>query len=217
MAERPARDQLLDAAERLFGERGLDGVSVAAILKAAGQRNQSALNYYFGDKNGLLAALLRDRFAVIDARRGELLAAFEEEGRGDDPAALLEATVRPLIEDAASREQGPAFAALVAQISAHPRFDAERYFANTGLPGQRRVYERLDALLAGLSPAERRLKTRMVTAIVLQSIAAWTGSPEPRMDVERLAAHLVAAVLSAVGVRPQPAIRAVRARRAARS
>ena len=40
---------ILDAAERLCGERGIEAVSLRDIAKAAGV-NLSALNYYFGSR-----------------------------------------------------------------------------------------------------------------------------------------------------------------------
>ena len=37
-------DLLLDSATRLFAERGVDNVSIAEIVRAAGQRNTSAIH-----------------------------------------------------------------------------------------------------------------------------------------------------------------------------
>jgi len=51
------RARLLDAAAALFGERGIDAVSVDAVADAAG-RTSGALYAHFGSKQGLLLALL---------------------------------------------------------------------------------------------------------------------------------------------------------------
>ena len=51
------REKLLDVAEELFARHGLDAVSVRAILRAAGLRNQSALQYHFGGRENLIAAI----------------------------------------------------------------------------------------------------------------------------------------------------------------
>ena len=61
-----ARVAAIDAAEALFAERGLDGVTTREILDAAGQKNQSALQYHFGSREGLILALVRlgDRLGV---------------------------------------------------------------------------------------------------------------------------------------------------------
>ena len=46
------KTRLLDAAERLFAERGYEGSSMRAITKEAGASVSSA-NYHFGSKDGL--------------------------------------------------------------------------------------------------------------------------------------------------------------------
>ncbi|MGE0624874.1 MAG: TetR/AcrR family transcriptional regulator [Pseudomonadales bacterium] len=67
------RAQLLNAAETLFLQHGLDEVSLRAIVREAGQRNQSALQYHFGGRDGLLAAILSRRMAQIESRRQRLV------------------------------------------------------------------------------------------------------------------------------------------------
>ena len=44
------RVALLDAAERLFSQNGIEGTSVREIIKAAGA-NLGAINYHFGTKD----------------------------------------------------------------------------------------------------------------------------------------------------------------------
>ena len=65
--------RLLDAAERLFAERGIDAVSVRAVNAAAGA-NVAAVHYHFGSKErrlAMLSALPADRppevRAVVEA------------------------------------------------------------------------------------------------------------------------------------------------------
>jgi AcrR family transcriptional regulator len=54
------RRRVLDAAARLFAERGVDGVSMDDVVAAAGV-GKGTLYRRFGDKSGLAAALLDDR------------------------------------------------------------------------------------------------------------------------------------------------------------
>lgn len=63
---------IMDAAERLCAEHGLEAVSVRDIVAAAGV-NLAAINYYFGSRNNLLVAILKRRGAEIDAERSLLL------------------------------------------------------------------------------------------------------------------------------------------------
>jgi AcrR family transcriptional regulator len=64
---------MLDVAEELFGLPGLTSVSMREIAVAAGQRNNSAVRYHFGDKERLVDELVDDRAAKIEARRQELI------------------------------------------------------------------------------------------------------------------------------------------------
>ena len=50
------RDKLLDAATALFAGRGVANVSLAEIVRAAGQRNASAIHYHFGGRDHVVEA-----------------------------------------------------------------------------------------------------------------------------------------------------------------
>lgn len=67
------RERLMRAAEHLFAAEGIENVSVRAILREAGQRNESALHYHFGSKAGLIEALQTERVQqVVDLRRAAI-------------------------------------------------------------------------------------------------------------------------------------------------
>ncbi len=90
-------DLLLDAAARLYAERGIDNVSIAEIVRAADQRNASAVHYHFGSRDEVLRALLARHVPVLAARRHELLVAAESRPAFDARSAA-EAVVRPVCE-----------------------------------------------------------------------------------------------------------------------
>jgi len=98
MAESPStRDLLLDAAARLFAERGIDNVSIAEIVRAAHQRNASAVHYHFGNRDEVLRCVLARHVPAIAQRRHELL----EQARARparDVRSAAEAVVRPITE-----------------------------------------------------------------------------------------------------------------------
>jgi len=58
-----SRETILDVAERHFGDRGFRGVSTAAIAEDAGISDPGLLHHY-GSKEGLLRALLNQRFSL---------------------------------------------------------------------------------------------------------------------------------------------------------
>jgi AcrR family transcriptional regulator len=91
------RDVLLDAAARLFAERGIDNVSIAEIVRTANQRNASAVHYHFGNRDGLLAAVLARHVPAIADRRHELLQQARSRPARDVRSAAI-AIVRPVTE-----------------------------------------------------------------------------------------------------------------------
>src|SRR3954447_14942223 len=99
-----ARTALVEQAERLFAERGIEAVSLRDVSAAAGQRNHSAAQYHFGDRPGLVAAVYENRMRHVDARRHGYVAALDEVGRADDVRGLVEATVVPLLDVVAHAE-----------------------------------------------------------------------------------------------------------------
>jgi AcrR family transcriptional regulator len=109
------RERLLDAAERLFAERGFEGASMRALARIAGA-SLSSTNYHFGTKEALLEAVLRRRAGPLNLIRLERLENAER-AAGDDAvplAAILDAFVRPLFEVRAAsnrRETRPAWVA----------------------------------------------------------------------------------------------------------
>lgn len=102
------RERLLAAAEELYGGQGIDAVSLREIQRASGVKNVNALQYHFGDRNGLLTALLEKHSHDVELRRHALLDRYEAAG-AQDLRALAEALVRPLAAKLAEPESGSAY------------------------------------------------------------------------------------------------------------
>jgi AcrR family transcriptional regulator len=97
MGRPSAREKLLDSAERLFAEHGLDGVSLRAINAEAGL-SPAALHYHFGNQQALVEALLERHMPALMERRRRLLDALQE---GAEPAStrqVLAALIQPQAE-----------------------------------------------------------------------------------------------------------------------
>jgi AcrR family transcriptional regulator len=92
------RDALLDAAERLFADVGIDGASLRSITSEAGA-NLASVNYHFGSKEGLVRAVLARRFRPITEQRLAMLDACEAKAGGGGPEleCVLRAFVAPVI------------------------------------------------------------------------------------------------------------------------
>jgi AcrR family transcriptional regulator len=111
--------QLVAAAERLFAERGIDGVSLREINTAAGQRNSTALQYHFGDRTGLLNAVLAKHHPEIEMRRHQLLDEYESRGGLPETEArrtLAAALVRPMAVKLADPDGGRAYLRIMEQL-----------------------------------------------------------------------------------------------------
>jgi TetR/AcrR family transcriptional regulator, regulator of cefoperazone and chloramphenicol sensitivity len=93
--DKETRQRLLDAAGRLFADRGFDDVSIREICKEAGA-NLAAVNYYFRDKAGLYRELLEHMVDV--AWRGDR-ERLEEALSGKPPEEKLSLYIRKFIGD----------------------------------------------------------------------------------------------------------------------
>ena len=82
--DRETRDRLLHASEQLFASRGFKDVTVRDIARAA-RANVAAVNYHFGDKQGLYREVLQ---VAIDAIR-ETNEAGRRAAEGQPPAEQL--------------------------------------------------------------------------------------------------------------------------------
>jgi AcrR family transcriptional regulator len=100
-----ARLRLIEAAERLFAEQGVHGVSLREIGVQAGQRNTAAARYHFGSKESLVDAVFEHRMTPINARRENLLEQADQDGRGHEPRFLVEAFLLPLASALGDRDK----------------------------------------------------------------------------------------------------------------
>ena len=116
------RALLMETAERLFAERGVDGVTLREIQEGSGQSNSSVIAYHFGSKTGLVQALITWRNSTLDQRREELLTELRERGVDTDPRSVVWVLVRPLAESIAAGEM---FVPFLARLSENPRANTE--------------------------------------------------------------------------------------------
>jgi AcrR family transcriptional regulator len=75
-SEIDTKTRLLDAAERLFSDRGFEAVSHRDIAVAAAV-NLAAVNYHFGSNDRFTRAVIKRRLDSINARRLAALARAE--------------------------------------------------------------------------------------------------------------------------------------------
>jgi AcrR family transcriptional regulator len=91
------RSSILDAAERLYADRGFADVTLRDIVAAA-DVNLAAVNYHFGSKDELIAELFVTRSLATNRERLNELKAAEAAGGGRaDIASILRALVGPTL------------------------------------------------------------------------------------------------------------------------
>ena len=123
------KTQILDAAEALIAERGIDAVSLRAITAAASV-NLAAVHYHFGSKEGLVGKVYERRLGPINKLRLEMLDAVEAEA-GDGPPDLkgvLRALMEPPIRMYCEHEKSALFRHLCGRIYAEPANFAQAMF-----------------------------------------------------------------------------------------
>ena len=109
------RERLLAAAEELYGGQGIDAVSLREIQRASGVKNATALQYHFGDRAGLLTAVLEKHSYDVELRRHALLDRYEAAG-DQNVRALAEALVQPLASKLAESTGGCAYLCIYADL-----------------------------------------------------------------------------------------------------
>lgn len=110
------REKILDAAERLFVEKGYAATSLRAIATLA-EVNLAATNYHFGSKKGLFASVFHRCVQPINEQRLLLINDLEESERQLTARSVLECFFAPL---AAAMEKNHQVPALIGRIYAEP-------------------------------------------------------------------------------------------------
>ncbi|MXW57308.1 MAG: TetR/AcrR family transcriptional regulator [Acidimicrobiia bacterium] len=176
----PAREALIAVAERLFAERGVDAVTVRDVVTAAEQRNSSAVQYHFGNKAGLLQAILDPHQDRLDARRAEM---FDQLGERPTLDELIEVLVRPLASLLDS-ESGRHYIRIRAQLVSAARLPSDSELmrdvlagtgggqtANEPRPGIRRVAQALVDLVDDTELPDFGHRLELTAVLLLHGLA----------------------------------------------
>lgn len=113
------RESLLDAAESLFSEHGIQAASLRAITQQAAA-NLAAVHYHFGSKEGLVRAVFSRRLKPLQEQRLQLLAECDLEA-ADGIEQVLHAFLAPLLRMAREQPEGVrGFARLMGRAFSEP-------------------------------------------------------------------------------------------------
>ena len=213
------RQALIEAARGLFAQRGIEGVSIRELGRAAEQRNNNAVQYHFGDREALLWAVLAPHNERVGSRRAALLDGLEEEAEATPSIrSLAGALVRPsaaMLENAAGRDYLRIVAELIgdpANLRRRGPFDGtelnrwnrltKRHMPDTTLPLHRRFsamnlcYSELGRRAAARRRGDHRLFVSDLVDLVTGLLCAEVSKETLRLLEERECAGSTAGHLS---------------------
>ncbi len=145
-----SREDILDAAERVFAAKGFDGTAMREVAEAAGVA-QALIHYHFRTKDALFEAMFSRRSGAINAIRHERLDALEASGRPPRLEDLLDALVRPTVEAGHTAARvGHSFVRLILSLGSSPEARDKALIADNYDPVARRY-------IAAIRRAEPRL------------------------------------------------------------
>ena len=194
-------DRILQAAERLFSERGIDAVSLREITTAAGV-NSAAAHYHFGSKEAVLEELFARRARPIADRRAQLLGELEDDRHGRPVVEdVLRAFLQPAL-DLMETPEGLAFTRLRARMM-FERDDVKReIMARTFDATSRMAMDALARALPKLPRKELQWRFHFLLGSMVYSMArpgriesVTKGSlrtDDPRVTLEQLVRYAAA-------------------------
>ena len=159
------RAQIVLVAERLFADRGLEGVSLRQIGAEAGSGNHSAVQYHFGSKDELVEAVFAQRLPYLMERRRILVARH----RPRDLRSWVECYVLPILEQGEQQDSHYlCFIAMLQQAGQRQPFDL--------LPAEFResidaFHDQIAALLGDVPPGLRRHRISQALAFSVHASA----------------------------------------------
>ena len=109
------RERILNAAERLFADRGYEETSIRAIVAKA-RVNQAAINYHFGGKDRLYREVLRSAIRALTERQ----LAHAEEMKSMSREKALGEFIRHQLHPLAARDEFSRYLRIINWEAVHP-------------------------------------------------------------------------------------------------
>jgi AcrR family transcriptional regulator len=159
------RERLLDAAERLFAEKGFAATSVRDITAAAAS-NIAAVNYHFGGKYNLYNEVFRRRMAAMREQR--IAGIRQARAQGGSLEAVLHAFATAFLRPLVDRGSGRLLVELISREMLDPQLPRELFLAEVVGPIQEVLAEAIMAVTPGLGPGPARLCVISIVGQLLQ-------------------------------------------------
>ena len=190
------RERLLEAAERLFAERGYDGTSVREITQAA-RCNVASVNYHFGGKDNLYLQVFQRRLdALRQLRMGRLEQALEEAGENASVELVLSTFTASFMEPLIDESEGRLIMELMAREMLDPHLPRHVLFETMIDPVRQSLAFALRRVAPGLGEedAERCVHSivgQLVHVIHHARLRHGADAPSwPSEELDRMARHI---------------------------
>jgi AcrR family transcriptional regulator len=169
------RDKIKIAAQRLFALHGIDGVTTAQIVAAAGQRNKASVQYHFGSKEALVGELLVDGARKVDAVRQAMLNALAKSGEPTTVRQVLDAYILPVHQLTVTEPVGGTYLRFLSNVQLTHRELFRKYIGSEWNTGYRRCLQHFRELLTHIPTPllEQRLSLVAVYTTTVLSIKEW--------------------------------------------
>lgn len=176
------KELILDTAERLFSEKGVDGVSLRSLTAAAGV-NIAAAHYHFGSKEEVAKAVFARRIRPVNRERIRLLDTYQERGQ-PSVEELLTAFFAPALRLAREPLRGYDFMRLCARFYSEPAEYLESTFREEFSQVLSRFHEAFQGALPELAEEVVGLRLHFAIGVMVHTLLNPTRTSLPRLGPE---------------------------------
>lgn len=165
--------KLMLAAERLYGQHGLDGVSLRQLATAAGQANNYVVQHHFGSKLGLIQAVSEMRLPAMETHRQTLLDAARAEN-DFSVARMLSCLFSPLVTVLETQDMKDYARFTLAVMHLDP--EQHPFMRSTDIsPASTEIRSKLSESLSHLGPDVFRRRLALSASVFLNGISELGG------------------------------------------
>ena len=165
------RDRFIQAGQQLFAERSIDSVSLNEITVAAGQKNRNALQYHFGNREGLLQVIIDTHAIRVRELRQRYL--NNAPSRGSNSArSAARALIKPLADYVEETTSAIYYVKILSQLAAlNSTLLNPSSTSGINFQHDENLEQLLREALVHLKPAETKRRMFLTVSITFHSIA----------------------------------------------
>ncbi|MEG0023982.1 MAG: TetR/AcrR family transcriptional regulator [Akkermansia sp.] len=159
--------RILDASQKLFAERGYEGVSMREVASAA-QVNLASIIYYFDSKEGLyLGVIMRYSKAIEEARECSLKIADENPSMENYIRAFIEPAFK-IMTDASLG--GPTHALLLWRAPHEPAHLWDKFYKNVYAPVTEQYIHKIRSFCPDISETDFSWSCHMMSSLFFSTL-----------------------------------------------